>query len=70
LLCASRAFPAAHISTATLSGTFSASSIASTTFKLRIGPLAAATFYLNGFGGARKFGGVMYSSLSVFEIAQ
>lgn len=38
-----------------------------TTFKVRIGPSAAATFTFNGTGGGRLFGGVFGSSISITE---
>lgn len=48
-----------------VSGTTSA-----TTFKVRVGPITAATtLTINGTGGARKFGGVAISSLTVTEVS-
>jgi hypothetical protein len=38
------------------------------TFKLRIGPSAAATFTLNGVAAARKFGGASSASLTIIEV--
>ena len=38
------------------------------TFKLRAGPHSAATVTFNGSGGARWFGGVMASSLTITEL--
>ena len=46
------------------SGTTSA-----TTFKIRAGGESAGTLTLNGFSAARKLGGVMFSSLTVYEIS-
>lgn len=40
---------------------------ASTTFKVRAGPNSATTITFNGAGGARKFGGVLLSSIVVRE---
>ncbi|MBE9515967.1 MAG: hypothetical protein IME93_03200 [Proteobacteria bacterium] len=39
-----------------------------TTFKLRIGGDGAGTTTFNGYGGARKLGGVMASSITITEI--
>jgi hypothetical protein len=41
----------------------------STTFKVRAGPNAAQTMTFNGASGARKFGGVSASSITITEIA-
>lgn len=38
------------------------------TFKVRAGPDTAATLTINGVGGARKFGGVAPTSITVMEI--
>jgi hypothetical protein len=38
------------------------------TFKIRAGGLSAATFTFNGQSGARKFGGVILSSIHIVEI--
>lgn len=46
------------------SGTTSA-----TTFKIRAGMAASGTTTFNGFGGARKLGGVMASSITITEIS-
>lgn len=46
------------------SGTTSA-----TTFKIRIGAYSAATVYINGNSGARNFGGVSSTTLTITEIA-
>lgn len=45
-----------------------AGTTSSTTFRLRVGPAVAGTITINGFGGARKFGGVSRSSLTVIEV--
>jgi hypothetical protein len=42
-------------------------STSATTFKVRIGMDSASTVTFNGTGGARKFGGVMASSISITE---
>lgn len=39
------------------------------TFKVRAGRVGAGTMTLNGVGGARKFGGVLYSSIRIMEVA-
>lgn len=51
-----------HLTWVMAAGTTSA-----TTFKVRYGPASAATVTINGSGGARLFGGVMLSSLTVTE---
>lgn len=45
-----------------------AGTTSSTTFRLRVGPAIAGTITVNGFGGARKLGGVSRSSLTVTEV--
>ena len=45
-----------------------AGTTSATTFKVRAGPNAAQTFTFNGASGARKFGGVMGSSILVYEV--
>lgn len=44
-----------------------AGTTSSTTFKVRAGTAGGNTFTFNGFGGARKFGGVMSSSITIEE---
>jgi hypothetical protein len=44
-----------------------AGTVSATTFKVRVGPAIAGTLTLNGFGGARKFGGISCSSLHIIE---
>lgn len=39
-----------------------------TTFKVRAGASAAGTFTFNGWGGARRYGGVMASSITITEV--
>tara|TARA_R100000687_G_scaffold3872_1_gene4509 strand:+ start:63 stop:944 length:882 start_codon:yes stop_codon:yes gene_type:complete len=46
-----------------------AGTTSSTTFKVRVGGNAAGTTTWNGIGGARKFGGVVPSSITIWEIA-
>ena len=41
----------------------------STTFKVRIGSGTAGTITFNGIGGARYYGGVLASSITITEIA-
>ena len=45
-----------------------AGTTSSTTFKGRAGLSAAGTLSFNGFGGARRFGGVMASSITITEV--
>jgi len=45
-----------------------AGTVSSTTFKVRLGPTTATTVTFNGASGARKFGGVMASSITITEI--
>lgn len=40
-----------------------------TTFKVRVGPPSSGTLTFNGSGGARKFGGVNASSITITEIS-
>jgi len=54
-------FPLNHYMTA---GTTS-----STTFKVRIGSSSAGTFTFNGNSGSRIYGGVMASSITIWEVA-
>lgn len=44
-----------------------AGTTSATTFRFRAGPASAATLTFNGFGGARKFGGITLSSITIFE---
>jgi hypothetical protein len=44
-----------------------AGTTSSTTFRFRAGPAVAATVTFNGFGGARKFGGITLSSIKIIE---
>lgn len=46
----------------------SAASTSARTYRIRIGPDAGGSAHLNGDGGARQFGGVAISSLTVKEI--
>ena len=45
-----------------------AGTVSETTFKVRAGGIAAGTTTFNGNGAARKFGGVMASSITITEI--
>lgn len=45
-----------------------AGSLAATTYRLRIGPIVAATIYINGDSAARKFGGVHTHQMIIDEI--
>ncbi len=44
-----------------------AGTTSSTTFKLYVGANSASTTTINGFGGNRKFGGVLFSTMTVTE---
>jgi len=44
-----------------------AGTTSATTFKLRAGGAAASTITINGYAGARRYGGVMYSFIEVTE---
>jgi hypothetical protein len=55
--------------TLTFSHFMTAGTTSATTFKVRVGPDSAATFTINGVGGARRFGGVAASSITITEIA-
>ena len=57
-----------YIETLTLTHYMTAGTTSATTFKLRVGGAAAGTTTFNGFGGARKLGGVMASSITIKEI--
>ena len=48
--------------------TMTAGTTSATTFKVRAGPSGAQTLTFNGSAGARKFGGVMCSSITITEI--
>ena len=56
-----------HVSTATMTHTMTSGTTSATTFKIRIGPASAATVTFNGAGGARYFGGVMASGITITE---
>ena len=45
-----------------------AGTTSSTTFKVRSGPDTSATLTMNGAGGARKQGGVLISSITIWEV--
>lgn len=55
--------------TITFSHVMVAGTASATTFKIRAGAHAAATTTFNGYGGARKLGGVIASSIVITEIA-
>jgi len=59
---------AGQIGQLTLVFQMTAGTTSATTFKARFGPASAATVTVNGSAGARLFGGVMLSSLTVAEI--
>ena len=46
-----------------------AGTTSSTTFKIRAGSNVSGTVTFNGSGGARKWGGVLFSSVSIMELA-
>lgn len=58
------ASPAAGV----LTHTMTAGITSSTTFKIRAGGSGAGTLTINGNGGARRFGGVAVSSITITEI--
>jgi hypothetical protein len=58
---------AGYISPLTLVYTMVAGTTSATTFKFRIGPNVAATVTLNGVAGARDFGGVCSTTMSITE---
>lgn len=53
--------------TAAFTHYMTAGTVSATTFKVRAGP-SAGTLTFNGSGGARRFGGVMASSITITEI--
>jgi hypothetical protein len=59
---------AVSMSSVPLRHTVSAGSTTARTYRIRIGPDAGGNAFLNGDGGARQFGGVAISSLTVKEI--
>jgi len=46
-----------------------AGTTSATTFKVRVGSQAAGTVSFNGSGGTRLFGGVIASSITIYEVA-
>jgi len=46
-----------------------AGTTSATTFKVRIGSIAAGTTTINGHSGVRKLGGVQISSIEVVEVS-
>jgi hypothetical protein len=46
-----------------------AGTTSSTTFRVRAGGGAASTITINGFAGGRIFGGVMASTITIYEVA-
>lgn len=59
---------AGFINTLKISARIAAGTTSATTIRLRMGPGSASTVTLNGSSGARLFGGVYTSSLTVTEI--
>ena len=57
-----------HITPVTFTHWMTAGTISSTTFNVRAGLNGAGTTTFNGTGGARKFGGVAASSITITEI--
>lgn len=60
-------FAATAPSQLSLTHVMTAGTTSSTTFKVRIGQQGAGTLTFNGSGGTRYFGGVMASSISIYE---
>lgn len=61
---------AGEMQTVTLTHYMTAGTTSSTTFRIRAGPSGAGTTTFNGTAAARRYGGVMASSITVAEIAQ
>jgi len=60
----------AGMNTLSLRHFMAAGTTSATTFKIRAGsPDSTSTFTFNGFGGARKYGGTLASSITITEIA-
>lgn len=57
------------ISTISFTYEMAAGTTSSTTFKVRVGPDRAATITINGASGSRVLGGVMSSSITIWEIS-
>jgi hypothetical protein len=57
-----------EITTCTFTYKMTAGTTSSTTFKVRGGPASAATLTFNGAAGARLFGGVAISSITIIEV--
>jgi hypothetical protein len=51
-----------------MSTSVSAASTSETTFKLRVGGEQAGTYRWNGGNGSRKLGGVMTTSITIYEV--
>ncbi|ABS68950.1 hypothetical protein Xaut_3724 [Xanthobacter versatilis] len=60
--------PAGSNTQLTISCFVAAGSTAAQTFRVRMGMVSAGTLTLNGSGGARRFGGVSASTISIVEI--
>jgi hypothetical protein len=61
--------PAGAYTTTTLMHYMTAGTTSATTFKVRAGGVQAGTLTFNGNGGARIYGGIMASSITIIEIA-
>lgn len=61
---------AGELQAVTLTHYMTAGTTAPITFRVRAGPSGAGTTTFNGTGGARRYGGVMASSVAVTEVAQ
>ena len=59
---------ASYPATITFSHYMEAGTTSETTFKVRAGPDTSGTLTINGVGGARRFGGVAPSSITITEI--
>lgn len=68
LACAGEYIAANELRTISFANLMDAGTTSSTTFKVRMGGHTGATTTFNGSAGARKFGGVLTSSITITEI--
>lgn len=57
-----------HVAQMVLFHTMTAGTASETTFKVRAGDASGGTTTVNGYGGARLHGGVLYSSIVIYEM--
>lgn len=62
------AFTGATLTSLNFSFVVSAASTSATTFKLRVGPTASGTIYVNGNASARQLGGIQVATMTIEEI--